>query len=175
MLPLSHHLPWSAGETRPRSRFSFKNFTKLPSKKAQEIFINHIGLKLGCIFGWLAVLEIFLLRFQKKNQIICYYCLYVHLPRYFCLFCLLCEAYGILVPQPGIKPYPTAVDMQTPNHWTAREFPPNIFKTHVFCFLYWKFNLPFYLTLELRKYLFSKWCQTLETTTKFQLVYIRNL
>ena len=133
MLPLSHHLPWSAGETRPGSRFSFKNFIKLPSKKAQEIFINHIGLKLGCIFGWLAILEIFLLRFQKKNNLlllpIC------SSPKIF-LFCLLCDAYGILVPQPGVKPYPPAVDMQSPNHWIAREFPPDIFKTHGFYFLY---------------------------------------
>ena len=33
---------------------------------------------------------------------------------------------GILVPQPGIEPAPTAVKAPSPNHWTAREFPKNI-------------------------------------------------
>ena len=31
--------------------------------------------------------------------------------------------YGILVPRPGIEPVPPAVEAQSPNHWTAREFP----------------------------------------------------
>ena len=31
---------------------------------------------------------------------------------------------GILVPQPGIEPGPTAMKALSPNHWTAREFPP---------------------------------------------------
>ena len=29
-------------------------------------------------------------------------------------------ACGILVPQPGIKPGPLAVKVQSPNHWTVR-------------------------------------------------------
>ena len=32
-------------------------------------------------------------------------------------------AYVILVPQPGIKPAPSAVDACSLNHWTAREVP----------------------------------------------------
>ena len=28
---------------------------------------------------------------------------------------------GILVPQPGIEPVPPAVEVRSPNHWTARE------------------------------------------------------
>ena len=32
---------------------------------------------------------------------------------------------GILVPQLGIEPRPSAVRVQSPNHWTAREFPKN--------------------------------------------------
>ena len=32
-------------------------------------------------------------------------------------------ACGILVPRPGIKPVPSAVEAQSPNHWTTREFP----------------------------------------------------
>ena len=30
---------------------------------------------------------------------------------------------GILVPWPEIKPVPHAMEGQSPNHWTAREFP----------------------------------------------------
>ena len=30
---------------------------------------------------------------------------------------------GILIPRPGIEPVPPAVEMWSPNHWTAREFP----------------------------------------------------
>ena len=33
-----------------------------------------------------------------------------------------CVASGILVPQPGIEPRPSAVKAWSPNHWTAREF-----------------------------------------------------
>ena len=32
-------------------------------------------------------------------------------------------ACGILVPWPGIEPRLSAVEIQSPNHWTAREFP----------------------------------------------------
>ena len=35
-------------------------------------------------------------------------------------------ACGILVPQPGIEPRPSAVRVQSPNHWAAREFPDSI-------------------------------------------------
>ena len=34
-----------------------------------------------------------------------------------------CRACRILVPQPDIEPVPPAVDAQSPNHWTAKEFP----------------------------------------------------
>ena len=34
---------------------------------------------------------------------------------------------GILVLQPGIEPCPSAVKAQSPNHWTAREFPSSTF------------------------------------------------
>ena len=34
-----------------------------------------------------------------------------------------CMACRILVPLPGIKPGPPAVEAQSPNHWTTREFP----------------------------------------------------
>ena len=34
----------------------------------------------------------------------------------------------ILVPRPGIKSMPPAVEAQSPIHWTAREFPPSTVK-----------------------------------------------
>ena len=40
----------------------------------------------------------------------------------FC-FWLRYGACGILVPQPGIEPMPSAVKAWNPNYWTAREFP----------------------------------------------------
>ena len=36
-------------------------------------------------------------------------------------------ACGILVPWPGIKPVPPAVEVWSPNHWTAREVPRFLF------------------------------------------------
>ena len=34
-----------------------------------------------------------------------------------------CMACGVLVPPPGIKPAPPALEAQNLNHWTAREVP----------------------------------------------------
>ena len=34
---------------------------------------------------------------------------------------------GILVPQPGIKPVPPALEAQGLNHWPTREVPANVF------------------------------------------------
>ena len=41
----------------------------------------------------------------------------------FCCFWLHHTACGILVPQPGLELGPSAVSVQSPNHWTPREFP----------------------------------------------------
>ena len=38
---------------------------------------------------------------------------------------------GILVPQPGIEPGPPAVEAQSPNHWTAREFLYDVSDSYV--------------------------------------------
>ena len=42
---------------------------------------------------------------------------------YILLFFFGHEVCGILVPRSGIEPGPSAVKAQSPNHWTAREFP----------------------------------------------------
>ena len=44
-----------------------------------------------------------------------------------------CVACKILVPQPGIKPLPLAVGMQSHNQWTTREFPP--FSFYSVCYI----------------------------------------
>ena len=54
-----------------------------------------------------------------------------------CLF-FGCVARGILVPRPGIEPGHLAVKAQSPNHWTAREFPVFLIvdlKGKLICFL----------------------------------------
>ena len=38
------------------------------------------------------------------------------------LFRLCCVAWGIFVPQSGVRPGPPAVEVQSLNHWTARDF-----------------------------------------------------
>ena len=45
------------------------------------------------------------------------------------------EAYGILVPQPGIELGPSAVKAPSPNHWTIRKFPrANVFERVIFIY-----------------------------------------
>ena len=44
-------------------------------------------------------------------------------PLWFFFFKLYYMACRILVPWPGIEPTPSAVKMQSPNHWTTRKFP----------------------------------------------------
>ena len=46
---------------------------------------------------------------------------------FFFFFWLHRMACGILVPRTGIEPAPLAVRAQSPNHWTAREFPYLLF------------------------------------------------
>ena len=46
-----------------------------------------------------------------------------HSTSFFFFFWPLGLACGILVPQPGIEPRPPAVEVWSPNHWTAREVP----------------------------------------------------
>ena len=36
-------------------------------------------------------------------------------------------ACGILIPPPGVKPVPLALEGQSPNHWTTRKFPTSEF------------------------------------------------
>ena len=47
-----------------------------------------------------------------------------------------CMSCRILVPPPGIEPVPPAVEVLSPNHWTAREFPQGPFFFPFFFFLW---------------------------------------
>ena len=51
---------------------------------------------------------------------------------FFFFFCH--EICGILVPQPGIETVPLAVEAQSPNHWSAREFPGQSFNCEAHCY-----------------------------------------
>ena len=56
-----------------------------------------------------------------------------YLPQlFFFFFWPLCVACEILVPQPAIEPMLSALEMQSPNHWTAKEVPHN--SLYVFSF-----------------------------------------
>ena len=46
------------------------------------------------------------------------------LPIFFLFFWPHHVAWGVLVPHPGTEPVPSAVKVQSLNHWTAREFSP---------------------------------------------------
>ena len=64
------------------------------------------------------------------------------------IFCLLCAACGILVPQLGIEPEPTAVKVLSPDYWTAGEFPEFPFLwLKIFLYMYNHFlNVLFFLS-----------------------------
>ena len=74
------------------------DFSPLPNKL--EIFFFLFVVCLFIIFKMMMILFLFI---------------YLFLPHR--------TACGILVPQPGIGPVPTAVKARSPNHWTAGEFP----------------------------------------------------
>ena len=42
----------------------------------------------------------------------------------------------MLVPRPGIEPMPPAVEAQSPNHWTAREFPLSFYFLLLLLFIF---------------------------------------
>ena len=51
-------------------------------------------------------------------------------------------ACGILVPQPGPEPTPSAVKVQSPNLWTTREFPqPQLLFNIIYKEYIWKTNI----------------------------------
>ena len=90
------------------------------TKKRTDTKIN-VGLRFCLFFSFVFMSQIYLkdlLKFQVIGQL--FSKLFIPITNF--LFFWPCSM-GILVPQPGIKPVPSAVKAQSPNHWTAREFP----------------------------------------------------
>ena len=57
------------------------------------------------------------------DGILFYSILFYYFILFYFIFWLHCTACRILVPWPGIKPVPYALEVQSLNHWTAREVP----------------------------------------------------
>ena len=77
-----------------------------PRKWSSES-VSRVGARAFiCSANTLVVTKVFLLKFLKFN-----------------FFWLHCAACGILVPWQRIKPGPSTVRTQSPNHWITREFP----------------------------------------------------
>ena len=74
----------------------------------------------GC-FHWLAVWR---LKPPKEATVFCLFVCFLKFTFLFVSFVLfsVCKACGILVPRPEIRPVPPAVEAQSPNYWTTREF-----------------------------------------------------
>ena len=75
-----------------------------------------------CVF-WLALIELMHCYSNTFKQIYLFL-IYFILFSTFILFLAVPRACGILVPGPRIEPVPSAVEAQSPNHWTSREVPP---------------------------------------------------
>ena len=60
--------------------------------------------------------------FCTLSSFLLYYCYYLEEELWLCY-----TACGILVPQPGMNHAPLAVEVQSANHWTAREVPYFLF------------------------------------------------
>ena len=92
---------------------------------------------------------------------------------YFWLFCTACRT---LVPWPGIKPWPKAVEVQNPTHWITRQLPCNTFyknfsitchpstipqqnkQTNPVAFISTIYQLTFYVRRNFWKYFFKCQC-----------------
>lgn len=71
--------------------------------------------------GWGLTLDLI----QKMREATWGWNLVSLISRVFCLFGFFwrSRAHGILVPNQGVEPVPLAMEVQSPNHWTAREVP----------------------------------------------------
>ena len=59
---------------------------------------------------------------RRKMNKMCFSKMMLFLSFFLSFFFFGLTACGILVPQPGTEPGPSAVKAQSPKHWTAREF-----------------------------------------------------
>ena len=105
-------------------------------------------LRLVCCWTPLVYLSVQLLCFSAPQLLFCTFLYFVSFVEFltefinsspesgeFCfvfVFLPCCMACGILVPQPGIEPGPTAVKAPSPNHWTTRDLPGEHLYNHYF-------------------------------------------
>ena len=88
-------------------------------------------------YVWLICLIVSFNLYSALHQLPLFQC------HFFFIFWLHCTACGILVLWPGIEHRPSAVRAQSPNHWTAREFP----MPFIYLFIYFFKELFIYLFL----------------------------
>ena len=99
----------------------------LPNSGIEPAFLTSPALECG-FFTTSATWE------APKDSLLCHNFIYLFLfftSFFFWLHCVACE---VLVPRPGIKPAPPALEAQSLNHWTAREVQP----CHDFEYIYLK-------------------------------------
>ena len=90
--------------------------------------IKKVHNTLGCKYGRKKALSYILVRAWEHDL---YEGQFIdrlqHFILFFNFFWLHRAAFGLLVPQPGIEPVPPALEVQSLNHWTAREVPTSTF------------------------------------------------
>ena len=98
----------------------------------------------SCLFTWC----------QPLYASCCTVLLYSSFYKIFIIFCLHHAACGFFIAWPGIEPVPPAVEVQSLNHWTAREVPCT---TVLFKVLYCKNKNVYFLCLFFMYYLCEKY------------------
>ena len=110
------------GTVRPSFKLNFPFISTL-DWKTKPCFLSIVALlsshllESGC--GWFLAVGEFeksICVFQNQYQADFF-------PSSFFLFLAALRGLWILVPGPGSEPVPSAVKVQSPNHWTSREFP----------------------------------------------------
>ena len=95
-------------------------------------FYQLCGLQITSPYLWfdlsLFIRSLVLLKILIYSYYLLWLCLSASLKKY--LFCggPHCRAYGLLIPWPGIKPMPSALEAWNFNHWTTKEVPCILFK-----------------------------------------------
>ena len=95
-------------------------------------FYQLCGLQITSPYLWfdlsLFIRSLVLLKILIYSYYLLWLCLSASLKK--CLFCggPHCRAYGLLIPWPGIKPMPSALEAWNFNHWTTKEVPCILFK-----------------------------------------------
>ena len=93
---------------------TYSRRTSWPRDRTQVSCISCIGRQI--LYHWCQLFAIYISLMKCLLRSLAYF-LFI----YFC-----CMACGFLIPWPKTEPRPLAVKAQSPNHWTAREFPGSL-------------------------------------------------